>query len=81
LAVRGTWRSAPALLSTATWAPNLPARPSRRVTRTQLALLLDQLSASLAPFRVNRVRQPRGKDQQRAILDRYDNLVSIGLRT
>ena len=34
LAVRGTWRSAPALLSTATWAPDLPARPlsTRRST-------------------------------------------------
>src|SRR6202171_1303597 len=38
LAVRGTRRSAPASLSTATWAPDLPARPSRRAARSQLAL-------------------------------------------
>src|SRR6266478_4831956 len=36
LAVRGTWRSAPASLSTATWATDLPARPlsTRRSTRS-----------------------------------------------
>ena len=47
LAVRGTWRSAPASLSTATWAPGLSARCSRRADRSQLALLLNQLSALL----------------------------------